>query len=138
MPPPIARRKFGFALAVFFRRATIDANLGTCPESSRPGQPDSPSKELARFRGVRPNLVFPVLWAANRHEYPPFEIGFFITAQTVEFPLCIHRYVRFFPFRLALLRALTMRPAPLAPSAFPAPPKEFLFKSFAPLTAAIG
>ena len=32
------------------------------------------------------------------------------------------------PFRLALLRASTMRPAPLAPSAFPAPPKEFPFQ----------
>jgi hypothetical protein len=122
----------------FFRGSIID-----CQPSKRVPNPVATAERIRRTKNWHSSVksaghfVFPILRAANRHEHRSFEMDFLITAQNRRVPLYIHRYVRFFPFRLALLRGLTMRPAPLAPSAFPAPPKEF-FKSFTTLTLSIG
>ena len=91
---------------------------------------DSPYKEPAQLPGVRHNLSFQFAGPPTTVTSTSIGNWFLRHGLNSRVPLCILRYVRFFPFRLALLRALTMRPAPLAPSAFPAPPKEFLLQIF--------
>ncbi len=129
MPPAISRRKFGFALAVFVRGTTI---MGRQPANASgihsPRPIDSSYTELARFRGVRPQFCLSNSLHCQPSRAPFIRNWFLHHRPNSRVPLCILRCVRFFPFRLALLRASTMRPAPLAPSAFPAPPKEFPFQ----------
>jgi hypothetical protein len=82
--------------------------------------------------------IFPILCAANRHQHPSFGISFFITAQTAEFrfAFCVGPFLS---LSLGTASGVNMRPAPLAPSAFLAPPKRtYSSNRFATLTAAIG
>jgi len=43
-------------------------------------------------------FILRILWAANRHGHPPFEIGFFIIAQSVEFRFAFSVMSVSFPF----------------------------------------
>ncbi len=112
----------------FFCGTTIDCQPTNVFRIWSHGPIDWPYKELARFHGRRPQFYLSNSLGRQPSPAPSIRNWFLHHRSNSRVPLCILRYVRFFPFRLALLRALTMRPAPLAPSAFPAPPKEFLLQ----------
>ncbi len=75
--------------------------LPTCERVPNPVAPANPIRRTKNWHSSVEsacNFIFPILWAANRHEHPSLEIGFFITAQTVEFRFAFSVMSVSFPF----------------------------------------